>query len=77
MAFQNSLFRSLKILYLEESGGGGGGGGGGASPRKFWISWSSDKLFPAFWGVFQQEINLINRDTLLQFYSLPSVIQSQ
>jgi hypothetical protein len=31
---------------------------GHVPPRNIWISWNSDKLFPAFWGVFQQEINL-------------------
>ena len=50
-------------------------GSRGMPPRKFWISWSSNKLYPAFWGVFQQEIKLINNDTITQFYSLPNVIQ--
>jgi hypothetical protein len=40
-------------------------------PRKFWISWSSDKLFPVFWGMFQQEMNLLNSDTITAILQSP------
>jgi hypothetical protein len=43
----------------------------GHPPRKFSISWSSDKLFPAFWGVLQQEINLIDSDTIIAILQSP------